>query len=109
MTPVIELDMHDWSAVQGALQAAADQLKEGEEKRTGGRGFASGGKAVHYQRLLRIRRTIKFEAGRQDYDEFLENHPDIAEAVEGIICSDPKCFGPISVTGCSKKGCPLRS
>lgn len=50
---------YDWSAIQHALYHEAGELAASEARRTGGRGFASGGKSRHLERLHRIHDEIK--------------------------------------------------
>lgn len=57
----ITFDFNDWIAIKVALYREAGEIAAQEARRTGGRGFASGGKLHGVEILHRISDTIKSE------------------------------------------------
>lgn len=103
--PKIELEIHDWSAIQEAIGFQIGYIEENGLMRTG---MGSQGLPAHVERLKRVKETIKVEASKQDHELFLLKHPEIAKEVEGLVCEMEGCSGPISATGCTRVGCLIR-
>jgi hypothetical protein len=55
----VELDELDWGVVQNALYREAGELAATEARRTGGRGWSSGGKSRHLDQIHKIYDVIK--------------------------------------------------